>query len=110
MSQDPCEVTFDLPGSGTMRISRLEYQAVREDGQLPSDGFVEVDGLYRVSAPDGGIGMDGHMHDPSHWAVCLFPRDIHGNVTGWFMSFDSRAALVDSLRDGVWAIAVISLQ
>jgi hypothetical protein len=95
LSQDPCEVTFDLPGSGTMRISRLEYQAVREDGQLPSDGFVEVDGLYRVS---------------SHWAVCLFPRDIHGNVTGWFMSFDSRAALVDSLRDGVWAIAVISLQ
>lgn len=110
LSPDLYEMTFDLPGLGTMRISRLEYQSVREDGLLPSGGFVEVDGLYRVSAPDGGNGMDGIVHDPAHWAVCLFPRDAHGDVAGWFMSFDTRAALVDSLRDGIWAIVAISLQ
>jgi hypothetical protein len=110
LSPDLCEVTFDLPGSGTMRITRLEYQSVQEDGRLPLGGFVEVDGCYRVSAPDGGNGMDGVMHDTAHWAVCLFPRDTQGNVAGWFMSFDTREALVDSLRDSVWSIVAISLQ
>jgi hypothetical protein len=103
-------VSFDLPGSGTMRITRLEYQWVEEDGRLPSGAFVEVDGCCRVSAPDGGNGMDGVVNDPCHWAVCLFPRDAHGNVAGWFMSFDTRAALVDSLGDGVWGLVAISLQ
>jgi hypothetical protein len=81
-----------------MRISRLEYRSLAVDGALPPGRFIEVDGLYRVSAPAGVDGLNGDMADPAHWAVCLFPRDAQGNVVGWFMAFDSRAALVDALK------------
>jgi hypothetical protein len=110
LSTDLSEVIFDLPGSGTVRITRLEYQSVQDDGRLPSGGFVEVDGCFRVSAPNGGNGIDGIMRGDDHWAVCLFPRDAHGNVAGWFMSFDTRDALVDSLGDGIWGMVAILLQ
>jgi hypothetical protein len=79
---------FDFPGSGTMRISRPDYPPVQEDGN----------------------GMDGVTNDLAYWTVCSLPRDAHGNVAGWFMSFDTRAVLVDSLADGIWAIVAISLR
>ena len=67
-------MVFAFHESGTMRISRLEYQSVPEDGKLPSGAFIEVDGLYLVSAPQGGEAMDGTVPDPAHWAVCLVHR------------------------------------
>jgi hypothetical protein len=110
LNTDTCEMVFAFHESGTMRISRLEYQSVPEDGKLPSGAFIEVDGLYLVSAPQGGDGMDGIVGDPAHWAVCLFPRDAHGNVVGWFMEFDSRRDLINALGDGISTNAIMRLQ
>ena len=110
MDTDMDEMKFNLGGSGTLWISRLEYSSVRSDGKLPSGGFIEVDGVFRISAPEGGIGADGVMREPAHWAVCLFPCDEHGNVFGWFISFDSRATLCEALRDGISASGPMSLQ
>jgi hypothetical protein len=54
--------------------------------------------------------MDGIVRDPAHWAVCLFPRDAHGNVVGWFMEFDSRRDLINALGDGISTNAIMRLQ
>ncbi|MCP2086999.1 UNVERIFIED_ORG: hypothetical protein J2Y81_003016 [Paraburkholderia sediminicola] len=74
LNTDTCQVVIAIHQSGTMRISRLEYQLVPADGELPSGALIAVDGLYLVSAPQGGEAMDGTVPDPAHWAVCLFPR------------------------------------
>ncbi|KPD15448.1 hypothetical protein ADM96_32780 [Burkholderia sp. ST111] len=74
LNTDTCQVVIAIHQSGTMRISRLEYQLVPADGELPSGALIAVDGLYLFSAPQGGEPMDGTVSDPAHWAVCLFPR------------------------------------
>jgi hypothetical protein len=79
-------------------------------GRSIADAEAVLQRIIDASAPLGGDGTDGIVRDPAHWAVCLFPRDAHGNVVGWFMEFHSRRDLINALGDGISTNAIVRLQ
>jgi hypothetical protein len=98
MMDGPREATANLNESMDVLIIRLEYEAVREDGKLPSGGFIEVDGVFRTDTSEESCCMGGCERGTAHWAVFLFPRDALGNVFGWLLLSDSPVALADALH------------
>ena len=98
MMDRPHKATADLNESMGVLIIRLEYEAVGEDGTLPSGGFIEVDGVFRTGTSEENYCTCGCGRGTAHWAVFLFPRDALGNVLGWLMLSDSPAALADALH------------
>ncbi|NPT42371.1 hypothetical protein GNZ12_34105 [Paraburkholderia sp. 1N] len=92
------KATADLNVSTGVLIIRLEYETVREDGMLPSGGFIEVDGVYRTGASEGNYCLGGGGRATAHWAVFLFPRDALGNVFGWLLLSDSPVELANALH------------
>jgi hypothetical protein len=89
------EATGDLNESMGVLIIRLEYEAVREDGKLPSGGFIEVDDVYRTDASEDNYCVGGCERGTAHWVIFLFPRDAFGNVFGWLMLSDTPAAFTE---------------
>jgi hypothetical protein len=62
-------------------IIRVEYEAVREDGKLPSDGFIEVDDLCRTDASENNY-CGGMRARNCSLGPFFIARDALGNVFG----------------------------
>ncbi|MGF6758893.1 hypothetical protein P3T16_006321 [Paraburkholderia sp. GAS42] len=89
-----------------MLVELIEYKDVPADGQMSSSAHVPVDGLWQVSVPQGGNGIDDCVPDPAHYVVCLFPRTASGIVSGYCFGFESRRELIESMGDYACASGV----
>jgi len=83
-----------------MRTEHFKHEGVKPDGTFENEpGAVITTGGVRMSANNGGCGIDTCHCSDGHWISIISPRTEQGIVEGMKMIFDNKKEMEEYLRN-----------